>query len=150
MIKISLKKHKAAFSLIEVLVVVMLISAGILPIYTLIRSGDKQIKRADTRTIATLFGTSAIELARTLGYDKAQKLQKDPDFLQLVKTAKKNGFDIHFEPTLQPVVPLPKGAKPMFLLRIKITVVATHKKTKADVKVLTFVTILTDPRYNFY
>ena len=150
MINISSKNSRNAFSLIEVLIVVMLISAGILPIYSLIQSGNKRIKRADTRTIATLFGTSAIELARTLGYDKAQKLQKDEDFLKLVETAKKNGFEIRFEPTLQPVQPLPQGAKPMFLLRVKITVIATHKKQKSDVNVLTFVTILTDPRYNFY
>lgn len=150
MIKIGHKYSRKAFSLIEILIVVMLISAGILPIYSLIQSGNKKIKRADTRTMATLFGTSAIELARTLGYDKAQKLNKDEDFLKLAETAKKNGFEIRFEPTLQPVQPLPKGAKPMFLLRVKITVTATHKKKKSDVKVLTFVTILTDPRYNFY
>lgn len=150
MIKYFSKSKRRAFSLIEVLIVAMLISVGILPIYSLMRSGNKRIKRADTRTIATLFGTSAIELARTLGYDKAQKLQNDEDFLKLSKTAKKNGFEIRFEPTMQPVTPLPEGAKPMFLLRIKITVIATHKKLKSDVNSLTFVTILTDPRYNFY
>ena len=143
------RKNKA-FSLVEILIVIMMISAGILPIYSLMRSGQKRIVRADTRTMATLFGTSALELARTLGYDKAQKLQKDDDFLELQKTADKNGFEIHFEPTLQPVTPLPPKAKPMFLLRIKISVVSKHKKAESDVPVLTFVTILTDPRYNFY
>ena len=118
--------------------------------YSLMTSGQKRITRADTRTIATLFGTSAIELARTLGYDKAQKLHKDEDFLELQKTADKNGFELQFEPTLQPVTPLPPKAKPMFLLRVKIIVVSKHKKAESDVPVLTFVTIITDPRYNFY
>ncbi len=143
-------RNRKAFSLVEVLIVIMMISAGILPIYSLMRSGQKRIVRADTRTMATLFGTSALELARTLGYDKAQKLQKDNDFLELQKTADKNGFELHFEPALQPVTPLPPKAKPMFLLRIKISVVSKHKKSESDVPVLTFVTILTDPRYNFY
>lgn len=146
-----LRHHKnRAFSLVEILIVIMMISVGILPIYSLMRSGQKRIVRADTRTMATLFGTSAIELARTLGYDKAQKLHKDDDFLELQKTADKNGFELRFEPTLQPVTPLPPKAKPMFLLRIKISVVSQHKTAESDVPVLTFVSILTDPRYNFY
>lgn len=144
------KRRNAGFSLVEILIVIMMISAGILPIYSLMRSGQKRIVRADTRTMATLFGTSAIELARTLGYDKAQKLHKDDDFIELTKTADKNGFELRFEPTLQPVTPLPPKAKPMFLLRIKISVISKHKKAESDVPVLTFVTILTDPRYNFY
>jgi prepilin-type N-terminal cleavage/methylation domain-containing protein len=142
--------RKKGFSLVEILIVIMMISAGILPIYSLMRSGQKRIMRADTRTMATLFGTSAIELARTLGYDKAQKLHKDEDFLELQKTADQNGFELRFEPTLQPVTPLPPKAKPMFLLRIKITVVSKHKTASSDVPVLTFVSILADPRYNFY
>ncbi len=143
-------RNNRAFSLVEILIVIMMISVGILPIYSLMRSGQKRIVRADTRTMATLFGTSAIELARTLGYDKAQKLHKDDDFLELQKTADKNGFELRFEPTLQPVTPLPPKAKPMFLLRIKISVVSKHKTSESDVPVLTFVSILTDPRYNFY
>mgnify|MGYP000930415259 CR=1 FL=1 len=147
---IKLKNKNKAFSLVEILIVIMMISAGILPIYSLMRSGQKRIVRADTRTMATLFGTSAIELARTLGYDKAQRLHKDEEYLELQKTAAENGFDMMFEPTLQPVTPLPQGAKPLFLLRIKITVVSKHKTAESDVPVLTFVSILTDPRYNFY
>ncbi len=141
---------KQAFSLVEILIVIMMISAGILPIYSLMQSGQKRIVRADTRTMATLFGTSALELARTLGYDKAQRLHKDEEFLELQKTADNNGFELRFEPTLQPVTPLPQGAKPLSLLRIKITVVSKHKTAESDVPVLTFVSILTDPRYNFY
>ena len=144
------RNRKRAFSLVEILIVIMMISAGILPIYSLMRSGQKRIVRADTRTMATLFGASALELARTLGYDKAQRLQKDEDFLELQKTADKNGFELRFEPTLQPVTPLPQGAKPRFLLRIKISVVSKYKTAEADVPVLTFVSILTDPRYNYY
>ncbi len=144
------RNRKRAFSLVEILIVIMMISAGILPIYSLMRSGQKRIVRADTRTMATLFGASALELARTLGYDKAQRLHKDEDFLELQKTADKNGFELRFEPTLQPVTPLPQGAKPMFLLRIKISVVSKHKTAESDVPVLTFVSILTDPRYNYY
>jgi type II secretory pathway pseudopilin PulG len=140
------RQKSAAFSLVEILIVIMMISAGILPIYSLVRSGQKRIVRADTRTIATLFGTSALELARTLGYDKAQKLHNDDDFIELQKTADKNGFELAFEP----VLPLPPGAKPMFLLRIKITVTSKFRTAESDVPVLTFVTLLTDPRYNFY
>ncbi len=141
---------KRAFSLVEILIVIMMITAGILPIYSLMQSGQKRIVRADTRTMATLFGASAVELARTLGYDKAQKLHNDEEYMELVKTADKNGFEMHFEPTLQPVTPLPKDAKPLFLLRIKITVVSKHRTAETDVPVLTFVSILTDPRYNYY
>lgn len=143
-------RNRIAFSLIEILVVIVLITTGILPIYSLIQSGQKRISRADTRTIATLFGTSAIELARTLGYDKAQKLQNDDDFLELQDTADKNGFKLEFKPTLQPIVPLPPKAKPVFLLRIVITVSSKYKKSSSDVPVLTFVSILTDPRHNYY
>jgi len=141
---------KRAFSLVEILIVIMMITAGILPIYSLMQSGQKRIVRADTRTMATLFGASAVELARTLGYDKAQKLHNDEEYMELVKTADKHGFEMHFEPTLQPVTPLPKDAKPLFLLRIKITVVSKHRTAETDVPVLTFVSILTDPRYNYY
>lgn len=142
--------NKRGFSLVEILIVVMMLSAGILPMYSLMRSGQKRITRADTRTMATLFGTSAIELARTLGYDKAQKLHKDKDFLELQKTADENGFELRFDHTLQPVKPMPAKAKPMFLLRIKISVKSKHKTAESDVPVLTFVTIITDSRYNFY
>ena len=143
-------QERKGFSLVEILIVIMMITAGILPIYSLMQSGQKRIIRADTRTMATLFGTSAIELARTIGYDKAQKLQNDEEYMELVKTADKNGFEMHFEPTLQPVTPLPKDAKPLFLLRIKITVVSKHRTAETDVPVLTFVSLLTDPRYNYY
>lgn len=145
-----LRRDKKAFSLVEILIVIMMISVGILPMYSLMTSGQKRIMRADTRTMATLFGTSAIELARTLGYDKAQRLHRDEDFLELQKTADKNGFELQFEPTLQKVMPKPPKAKDMYLLRIKITVISKYKKSESDVPVLTFVTIITDPRYNFY
>jgi prepilin-type N-terminal cleavage/methylation domain-containing protein len=143
-------ENRRAFSLIEVLVVVMLISAGILPIYSLMRSGQRRIVRADTRVMATLLGASALELARTLGYDKAQNLQNDNDYKALLKSADDNGFEMRFEPALQPVLPLPPGAKPLFLLRIKITVKAKTRTSNEEIPVLSFVTILTDPRYNFY
>ena len=146
-----IKKKRHGFSMVEILVVLVLISCGLLPVYSLMRSGQQRISRADSRTIATLFGASALELARTLGYDKAQKLHKDDDFMELQHIADKNGYEIGFEPVLQPVTPLPAGSKPLFLLRIKITVASKHKKQAGnDVPVLTFVTILTDPGYNFY
>lgn len=146
---VRLGRRRSAFSLIEVLVVVMLISAGILPIYSLIKSGQKRIVRADTRVMATLFGASALELARTLGYDRAQKLDQDKDFQELKANAQKNGFNLEFIPNLQPLLPLPQGAKPMFLLRVQI-VVSPISRTFSDTPTLRFVTILTDPRYNFY
>ncbi len=143
------RRSRAAFSLIEILVVVMLLSAGILPIYSLMKSGQRRIVRADTRVIATLFGASALELARTLGYDRAQKLPQEKDFVEIRESAAKNGFNLEFACNLQPLVPLPKGAKPVNLLRIIITVTATGR-TFTDIPPLRFVTILTDPRYNYY
>lgn len=137
------------FSLIEVLIVVMLLSVGILPIYSLIKSGQTRIVRADTRVMATLFGASAIELARTLGYDRAQRLGQEKDFIELKDNAQKNGFYLEFAPNLQPIKPLPDGAKPMFLLRIQI-VIRPISRTFVDSPALKFVTILTDPRYNYY
>lgn len=143
------RRSRAAFSLIEVLVVVMLLSAGILPIYSLMKSGQRRIVRADTRVIATLLGASALELARTLGYDRAQKLPLEKDFVELKENASKNGFNLEFSHNLQPLVPLPKGAKKVYLLRIIITVTAIGR-TFTDIPALRFVTILTDPRYNYY
>lgn len=143
-------RKKLGFTMVEILVVIVLISCGILPIYTIMQSGQKRIVRADSRTIATLLGASGIELARSLGYDKAQKIQNDDDYNELLLTADKNGYEIGYECVLQPVTPLPEGAKPMNLLRVKVTVAAKHKKGTSDVPMLTFVTIITDPRYNFY
>lgn len=147
-----IRKKTKGFTIVEVLLVLVLISCGLLPVYSLLKSGQQRITRADTRTIATLFGASALELARSLGYDKAQKLHKDEDFLELVATADKNGYEI-CEPqiSLQPVLPLPEGAKELYLLKIQITVRSKHHKTSGtDIPDLTFVTLLTDPRYSYY
>jgi len=141
--------RRAAFSLIEILLVVMMLSAGILPIYSLMKSGQRRIVRADTRVIATLYGASALELARTLGYDRAQKLPMEKDYAELKENASKNGFNLEVSCNLQPLLPLPKGAKPTYLLRVIITVTAVNR-TISDIPVLRFVTILTDPRYNYY
>ena len=146
---ILLFKYIAAVTLIEILIVVMLLSAGILPIYSLIKSGQKRIIRADTRVMATLFGSSAIELARTVGYDRAQKLDQEKEFIELRETAQKNGFNLEFAANLQPLLPVPQGAKPMFLLRVQI-VVSPISRSVTDSPPLTFVTILSDPRSNFY
>ncbi|HOY68811.1 MAG TPA: prepilin-type N-terminal cleavage/methylation domain-containing protein [Candidatus Ozemobacteraceae bacterium] len=143
------RRRRAAFSLIEILVVVMLLSAGILPIYSLMKSGQRRIVRADTRVIATLYGASAIELARTLGYARAQKLNMEKDFVELRENAAKNGFNVDFACNLQPLLPLPKGAKPVHLLRVIVSVSANNR-TFTDIPVLRFVTILTDPRFNYY
>lgn len=137
--------------MVEILLVLVMISCGLLPVYTLMRSGQQRISRADSRTIATLFGASALELARTLGFDRAQKLHKDDDFVELQHVAYKNGYEIGFEPVLQPILPKPADADDTNLLRIKITVASKNKKASGnDIPVLTFVTILTDPRYNSY
>ncbi|MBF0546851.1 MAG: prepilin-type N-terminal cleavage/methylation domain-containing protein [Candidatus Riflebacteria bacterium] len=140
---------KKAFSLLEVLVVVMLISAGILPIYSLVKSGQKRIVRADSRTIATLYGASALELARTLGYEKSMTLDNENDFKVLRENAKKNGFEIIFQRTLQPLTNSTKSTKQSFLLRAEIDV-RSFNRTFTDSPTLKFVTILTDPRFNFY
>jgi hypothetical protein len=113
------------------------------------KSGQRRIVRADTRVIATLYGASAIELARTLGYARAQKLNMEKDFVELRENAAKNGFNLEFACNLQPLLPLPKGAKPVHLLRVIVTVTANNR-TFTDIPVLRFVTILTDPRYNYY
>ncbi|MBF0408857.1 MAG: hypothetical protein HQM10_16030 [Candidatus Riflebacteria bacterium] len=140
---------RSAFSLLEVLVVVMLISAAILPIYSLVKSGQKRIVRADSRTIATLYGASALELARTVGYENAMNLESDPDFKLLRENAKKNGFEMQFHKTLQPLTSYTKSTKQGFLLRVEIDVKASSR-TFTDSPTLKFVTILTDPRFNFY
>jgi prepilin-type N-terminal cleavage/methylation domain-containing protein len=140
---------KPGFSLIEILIVVMLLSAAILPIYSIIKSGQKRIGRADTRTLATLFGASAIELARTLGYDKAQKLPMEREFQELMENAKKNGYDLTPSTTQQPLK-VPMGARPTSLLRVEILVRSRSRTMVSDVPELKFVTIITDPRYNFY
>jgi len=139
----------SGFSLVEVLIVVMLISAGILPIYSLIKSGQKRLTRADTRTLATLFGSSAIELARTLGYEKAQKLNMDRDFKELQENAKKNGYDLIPSAQKQEIRVSP-GAKPTALLRVEVLVKSRNRTLLSDAPELRFITILTDTRYNFY
>ncbi len=147
----NMRNKKKAFSLVEILIVIVMISAGILPIYSLIHSGHKRIARADTRILATLFGTSAIELARTLGYDKAQKMPNDEDFLELVETAEKNGFIMQMSQSKEALRPLPKGAVETFLLKIVITVSPKNKTSiPSSAEVPTFMTILTDPRYSYY
>lgn len=143
-------KAKTAFSLIEILIVVMMISAGILPIFSLMRSGQERISRADTRTMATLFGASGIELARTLGYDRAQNLPDEEEFKRLVSTAESNGFDVTFAHEFQAVTPLPPGAKEHSLLRITIKVTSKVQTAGPGMPELTFATILTDPRYSYY
>jgi prepilin-type N-terminal cleavage/methylation domain-containing protein len=137
------------FSLIEVLIVVMLITAGILPIYSIIKSGQKRIGRADTRTLATMFGASAIELARTLGFEKSQKLAMQPDFQELADNAKRNGYDLVPSSSRQELK-VHAGAKPTFLLRVEITIRSRNRTALSDIPELKFMTILSDPRYNFY
>ncbi|MBF0498522.1 MAG: prepilin-type N-terminal cleavage/methylation domain-containing protein [Candidatus Riflebacteria bacterium] len=145
----SSSSSKRGFSLLEVLIVVMLISAGILPIYSLIKSGQKRIVRADTRTMGTLYGASAIELARTIGFDKALKLDEDKDYIDLRDNAKKNGFDLAFSKTLQPMGNQSQSTRQVFLLRVEI-LVRNFNRTLSDSPEQKFMTILTDPRFNFY
>ena len=147
------KIKSKGFTLVEILVVLVLISCGLLPIYSLIRNGQQRIVRADTRTLATLFGASALELCRAVGYDRAMKITKDDDFLELQYVADKNGYEII--PNIVPlsVEPLPQGAKPMYILQVQFVVKSKHKKAESvttDVPELKFVTLITDPRYNFY
>ena len=147
------KIKRKGFTLVEILVVLVLISCGLLPIYSLIRNGQQRIVRADTRTLATLFGASALELCRAVGYDRAMKITKDDDFLELQYVADKNGYEII--PNIVPlsVEPLPPGAKPMYILQVQFVVKSKHKKAEnatKDVPELKFVTLITDPRYNYY
>ena len=149
----KIQKNRKGFTLVEILVVLVLISCGLLPIYSLIRNGQQRITRADSRTLATLFGASALELCRAVGYDRALKITKDDDFLELQYVADKNGYEII--PNIVPlsVEPLPPGAKPMYILQVQFVVKSKHKKaanTTTDVPELKFVTLITDPRYNYY
>ena len=150
-----INRKRVGFTLVEILVVLVLISCGLLPIYSLIRNGQQRIGRADARTLATLFGASALELSRAVGFDRAQKIAKDDDFLELQYYADKNGYEII--PNVYPlsVEPLPEGAKPMYILRVQFLVKPKHKKESTatvhtDVPEMQFVTLLTDPRNNFY
>ena len=135
----------------EILVVIVMISAGILPIYSLIRFGTKKNFKSRHKNTCNSFGTSAIELARTLGYDKAQRMVNDEDYQELVATAAKNGFEMEMEQVLHKVEPIPKNATEMYLLRIKITVAPKNRSAIPETaEVPTFMTILTDPRYSYY
>ncbi len=127
----------------------MLVSVGILPIYSIIKGGQRRIVRADTRTLATLFGSSAIELAKTLGYEKSQKLIVDRDFKELQENAKKNGYEL-IPSTQKKELKVPAGSRPTGLLRVEIRVKSINRISAVDAPELKFLTILTDPRYNFY
>ena len=144
-----------AFTLVEILLVLVLISCGLLPIYSLLRSGQQRIGRADSRTIATLIGASALELARTLGYDRVKynnKLAKDDDFRILQQIADKNGYIL--DPPIidnSRHIKLPGEDKYVDFVIVKIIVRSKHEKSiSKDVPDLAFVTILTDPRFNSY
>ena len=149
MIVTKIHRARRAFSLIEILIVVMLVSAGMLPVYSIIKSGQKRIGRADSRTLATLFGASAIELARTLGFEKSQNLMTQPEFMELQENAKKNGYDIFTSATRQDLK-VAIGAKPTYLLRVEILIKARRTTIVSDIPELKFMTIIADPRYNFY
>ena len=64
-----ISNSKKAFTMVEILLVLVLVSCGLLPVYSLLRTGQQRISRADTKTIATMFGASALELARSIGFD---------------------------------------------------------------------------------
>ncbi len=150
-----MKTKTKAFTLVEILVVLVLISCGLLPIYSLLRSGQQRIGRADSRTIATLIGASALELARTLGYDRVKynnRLANDDDFEILKHIAKKNGYIL--EPPIidnSHQVRIPGEDKYVDFVIVKIIVRSNHEKAVSnDIPDLAFVTILTDPRFNSY
>ena len=147
------KNKRKGFTLVEILVVLVLISCGLLPIYSLIRNGQQRISRADSRTLATLFGASALELCRAVGFDRAIKIANDNDFKELKDVADKNGYEII--PNIVPlnVEPLPPGAKPMYSLQVQFVVKAKHQKAAnpaKDVPESKFVTLIIDPRHNYY
>jgi prepilin-type N-terminal cleavage/methylation domain-containing protein len=147
------KNKRKGFTLVEILVVLVLISCGLLPIYSLIRNGQQRISRADSRTLATLFGASALELCRAVGFDRAIKIANDNDFKELKDVADKNGYEII--PNIVPlnVEPLPPGAKPMYILQVQFVVKAKHQKAANpanDVPESKFVTLIIDPRHNYY
>ena len=144
-----------AFTLVEILVVLVLISCGLLPIYSLLRSGQQRIGRADSRTIATLIGASALELARTLGYDRVKynnKLANDIDFIELQLIADKNGYILE-APIIDNSrhVKIPGEDKYVDFVIVKIIIRSKHEKsTSNEIADLAFVTIITNPRFNSY
>ena len=145
------KLNKKAFTMVEILVVMVLVSCGLLPVYTMIRSGQQRISRADTRTVATMMGASVLELARTLGFEKAKNLRNDGDFCDLQMIASKNGYLIS-EPQCSLIsAELPQPSKPLNFLKVKVVISSKHQQVKGnEIPDLIFVTVLTDPRYNFY
>ena len=150
-----IKTNKQAFTMVEILVVLVLISCGLLPVYTMIRSGQQRISRADTRTIATMMGASVLELARTIGYDKAKNLKDDLEFQELQVIADRNGYIIS-----EPICTLIQANQTssesdsktsLSFLKIKVIISSKHQKVKGtEIPDLVFVTILTNPRFNFY
>ena len=144
-------KNNKGFTLVEVLLVLVLISCGLLPIYSLIRNGQQRITRADSRTLATVFGASALELCRSVGYDRAQKIDKDDDFMELQHYADKSGYEIIPNIQLLEVQPLPEGAKKEFMVHAKFYIRAKHKKVEEkNTQELVVGTLLTNSRDNFY
>lgn len=141
-------KYKA-FTMVEILVVIVMISAGILPIYSLLHSSNKRVANTDTRVLATIIGTSAIELARTIGYDKINNLESDQDFVNLKDNALKNGFEIG-QPEIYPADIKSKNQTVEQMIMVVIKIQPKNRPGQTKEQIIPFMTLLTNPRASTY
>lgn len=144
---------KKAFTMMEILVVIVMISAGVLPIYSLLHSSNRRVANTDTRVLATIIGTSAIELVKTIGYDKIsaniENIELDTDFQNLRDNAQKNGFEL-----LQPEITVTdikcKNEVVEQMIMVVIKVQPKNRPGQTKEQIIPFMTLLTNPRSSYY
>ena len=159
-VNFAMKKY--GFTIMEILLVVMMISAGILPIYSLIHSSNKRLANTDTKIIATIIGSSAIEMAKTIGFEKAKLRQGtiisqnnyddiakyyDEDFAILLQNAAKNGYNVNLQ--ISPLTSIKQdesGSSIEDVIRLIVIVEPKEKNVNGKQQVLKFTTLLTDSR----
>ena len=149
----NLFMFKKAFTMMEILVVIVLISAGVLPIYSLLHASNRRVANTDTRVLATIIGTSAIELVKTIGYDKIsaniENLESDNDFKILVDNARKNGFEI-LQPEITSADIKCKNEIVEQMIMVVIKVQPKNRPGQTKEQIIPFMTLLTNPRASYY
>jgi len=154
------KLTNRAFTLIEILVVIVLISAGILPIYSVLTRGQKQIIRSDTRSTGALYGASVIELSRTLGYDFMSRLSslgsgieeattQSEEFAAIYAEAEENGYSISLSVQAQELFGGVQDVKRSLLL-VTVTVEPKHRSVSLPIEPVELFTLISNPRASFY
>ncbi|MFC1742704.1 hypothetical protein ACFL35_01830, partial [Candidatus Riflebacteria bacterium] len=142
-----------SMTLIEILIVIMLMTSGIIPVFRLLSSGRKRIKRAEEKTLATIVAASAIELFRTSGYEEADKLKSSPDYRRIEHEAKENHLAIDYK--VYRLGSKKAGAntltgRPVPLKQVVVTVRDITKNKKDQKRDTILTTILVDPREALY